>query len=223
MRTLRILWLSLLAVSWLGCATVTLPAQQASAEAAEVECDASEEDQCVSLLCLGATCGFYRCEDMPGEVALALFPPARPPAAAAAPGSGPRRNWAGAQQLPKGAVMEFPNWSGAPEQLIPPSRQLTPGRWEKHHIFPQARQLAAWFRDRGVKIHDYTMLIPRDLHRRIHGDDGRGGPWNQAWREFMNQNRRATPEEIFKHAGELIYRFQLLGGPIQPYYSRPGT
>ena len=30
-------------------------------------------------------------------------------------------------------------------------------------------------------------------------------------------------EEIFKHAGELIHRFQLIGGPIQPYYSRPGA
>jgi hypothetical protein len=67
------------------------------------------------------------------------------------------------------------------------------------------------------------MPIPRDLHRRIHGNDGLGGPWTQAWRDFRKGNQRATPEEIYKHAGELIYRFQLLGGPIQSYYSRPGT
>jgi hypothetical protein len=36
-------------------------------------------------------------------------------------------------------------------------------------------------------------------------------------------NQRASPEEIYKHAGELIHRFQLMGGPIQPYHSRPGT
>ncbi|MFP2934670.1 TIGR02269 family lipoprotein, partial [Pyxidicoccus sp. 3LG] len=104
-----------------------------------------------------------------------------------------------------------------------PSRQLTAGRWEKHHIFPQARELAEWFEHQGVKIHDYTLPIPRDLHRRIHGTDGRGGPWNQAWREFRRLNPGASPEAIFKHAGELIYRFQLQGAPIQPYYSRPGT
>jgi uncharacterized lipoprotein (TIGR02269 family) len=223
MRAVHAFWLSLLAFWWLGCSTVTPPLQRAwdEAESAEAECDAPHEDSCVTLLCLGGFCGFYPCEEAPGEVALALFPGSRPPAAAA-PGRDPRRNLGGAQQLPKGAVMVFPNWNGGPEQLIPPSRQLTPGRWEKHHIFPQARELAAWFRDRGVKIHDYTLSIPRDLHGRIHGNDGRGGPWNQAWREFMGQNRRATPEEIYKHAGELIYRFQLLGGPIQPYYSRPG-
>jgi uncharacterized lipoprotein (TIGR02269 family) len=222
MKALHTFWLLLLAVSWLGCSTVTPPVQQAW-NAAAVECEAPHEDQCVTLLCLGDACGFYPCEEAPGEVELALFPGARPPAAAAAPGRGPRRNLGGAQQLPKGAVMVFPNWSGGPERLIPPSRQLPPGRWEKHHIFPQAEDLARWFERQGVKIHAFTMPIPRDLHRRIHGNDGLGGPWNQAWRDFRKGNQRATPEEIYKHAGELIYRFQLLGGPIQSYYSRPGT
>ncbi|AEI62822.1 putative lipoprotein [Corallococcus macrosporus] len=190
---------------------------------AEVECLEPREDHCVSLLCLGDACGFYQCEDLPGEVELARFPPARPPAAAAAPGSGPRRHWGGGQHLPRGAVMVFPNWNGAPARIIPPAHQLTTGRWEKHHIFPQARDLAEWFEGQGINIHRYTLPIPRDLHQRIHGGGARGGAWNQAWREFRLRNEEATPEEIFKHAGELIYRFQLLGGPLRPYYSRPGT
>lgn len=45
---------------------------------------------------------------------------------------------------------------------------------------------------------------------------------NQAWRQFKDAKPFASPEEIYKHAGELIYRFELLGGPTQPYYSRPG-
>jgi len=119
--------------------------------------------------------------------------------------------------------MVFPSWNGAPERVAPSSHWLTPGRWEKHHIFPQARDLAEWFRDRGIRIHDYTLPIPRDLHQRIHKGGEGGGAWNQAWREFRIRNSNASPEEIFKHAGELIYRFQLLGGPIRAYHSKPGT
>jgi len=192
-------------------------------EEAEVECYDPGEDQCVSLLCLGDACGFYRCGDLPGEIELARFPPTRPPAAVAAPGSSPRRNWGGAGNLPGGAVMVFPNWNGAPDRIIPPSRQLTPGRWEKHHIFPQEQELKDWFEIQGVKIHNYTMPIPRDVHHRIHSVGGRGGAWNQAWHDFKLHNPGASPLEIFKHAGQLIHRFDLIGGPIQPYYSRPGA
>lgn len=119
--------------------------------------------------------------------------------------------------------MTFPNWNGAPERIIPPSHQLAAGRWEKHHIFPQEQRLQDWFVRQGVKIHDYTMPIPRDLHQRIHNVGGHGGQWNEAWRVFIRSNPGASPEEIFKHAGELIYRFQLIGGPIRPYYSKPGA
>ncbi|MFY2556356.1 TIGR02269 family lipoprotein [Corallococcus terminator] len=223
MRIPHSFWLSLFAVSWLGCSTVSKPSIQQAWEGAEQECDAPGEDQCVTLLCLDDACGFYRCEDTQVAVELARFPPSRPPAAAAAPGSGPRRNWGGAQKLPPGSLMTFPNWNGAPDSIIPPSHQLTPGRWEKHHIFPQEEVLSLWFTRQGVKIHNYTMPIPRDLHYRIHNVGGRGGPWNKAWRAFKSENPDASPEEIFRHAGELIYRFQLMGGPIQPYYSRPGA
>ncbi|AGC41430.1 putative lipoprotein [Myxococcus stipitatus DSM 14675] len=223
MRVIPALWAVLFAASGLGCSTVSKSPVLEAWEAAELECDDPREDQCVTLLCLGDACGFYPCEDAPGEIELVRFPPARPPAAAAAPGRGPRRNWGGAQNLPRGAVMTFPNWNGAPERIIPPSRQLPPGRWEKHHIFPQEQRLKEWFEGQGVKIHNYTLPIPRDLHQRIHSVGGHGGQWNEAWRVFSRKYPNATPEEIFKHAGELIYRFQLLGGPIQPYYSRPGT
>jgi len=39
----------------------------------------------------------------------------------------------------------------------------------------------------------------------------------------MEARPNARPEDIYKYAGELIHRFQLMGGPIQPYYSRPGA
>jgi len=225
MRTLHFFWISLFAVSWLGCTTVTKAPMQQAWEEAEVECYDPREDQCVSLLCLGDACGFYACGGLPGEIELARFPPARPPAAAAAPGMGPRRNWGGAQNLPKGAVMVFPNWNGAPDRIIPPSRQLTAGRWEKHHIFPQQQVLREWFEGQGVKIHNYTIPMPRDQHHRLHsGANGvPGGQWNQAWLEFKDTNPLASPAEIFQHAGKLIHHFEVIGGPIQPYYSRPGA
>jgi uncharacterized lipoprotein (TIGR02269 family) len=119
--------------------------------------------------------------------------------------------------------MVFPNWNGPSERLVPPSHRLPPGRFEKHHIFPQAQDLARWFDRQGVKIHSYTMPIPRDVHRRIHEGEGGGGAWNEAWRAFRILNPDASPAEIYKHAGELIHRFQLSGGLIQPYYSRPGA
>ncbi|NTX09420.1 TIGR02269 family lipoprotein [Myxococcus sp. CA051A] len=216
------LWL-LVAAHLLACSTAQHVPDPHEVGGTEVECSAPSLDRCVALLCLGDMCGFYRCEDVASDFELARFPPSRPPAAAAAPGMGPRRNWGGAQQLPKGAVMVFPNWNGAPERVIPPSHQLPRGRFEKHHIFPQAEDLARWFERQGLKIHDYTMPIPRDLHRRIHEGGPSGGAWNNAWREFIRSNDDARPEEIFKHAGELIYRFQLMGGPIQPYHSRPGA
>ena len=63
------------------------------------------------------------------------------------------------------------------------------------------------------------MPIPRDVHQRIHRGGEGGGAWNKAWRAFMQANSNASPEAIYKHAGELIHRFQLMGGPIQPYHS----
>ncbi len=219
-RPLRLVWLSLLAVSWLGCSTATPPYPQ-QWEGAEAECAAAGEGTCVTPLCGEDACGLYRCEDVPAGIELARFPPARPPVAAA-PGSGPRRNWGSGMRLPNGAAPVFViPWHREPRP-VPPQRQLPPGRFEKHHIFPQAKDLAAWFKQQGVSIHDYTMPIPRDMHRRIHEGGPSGGLWNEAWRDYMRVNPGAKPVEIFKHAGDLIYRFQLLGGPIQPYYSSSG-
>jgi uncharacterized lipoprotein (TIGR02269 family) len=134
-----------------ACSSVT-PSPQQWAEA-EPECTEHAEDACVTLLCGDDWCGFYRCEDVPGDVELARFPPTRPPAPPAAPGSGPERNWGNRTKLPGGGapVMVFP-WYGTPKP-VPPNRLLPAGHFEKHHVY----------------------------------------------------------------AGELIYRFQLLGGPIERY------
>ncbi|RKG85365.1 TIGR02269 family lipoprotein [Corallococcus terminator] len=202
-----------------ACASST-PLQQRW-EAAEAECGEAREDACVTLRCRDALCGFYRCEDVPGEVVLARGLPPRPPpmAVAPAPGSGPRRNWGGSMDLPGGKkpLVVFPKAENIrPVEL--PQRRLSAGKMEKHHIFPQAPDLARWFKRQGVDIHLYTLPLPVHVHRRIHSGGDRGGDWNQAWREFRDANGNALPAEIYKHAGSLIYRFQLTGDSLQQYY-----
>ncbi len=60
------------------------------------------------------------------------------------------------------------------------------------------------------------MLIPEHLHYRLHAGGPRGGVWNEAWRQFQKRHPLAPPEEIYRHAGELIFRFNL-AGPLVPY------
>ncbi|QAT81629.1 putative lipoprotein [Corallococcus coralloides] len=209
--------LMLLALCMVACAS-SMPLQQRWDEA-EAECGDASADACVTLVCGDTACGFFRCEDVPGEVVLARGLPPRPPpvAVAPAPGSGPRRNWGASMGLPGNPepVMVFP-WYGSPKP-VPPQRRLPAGKFEKHHIFPQARDLARWFKLKGIDIHQYTIPIPVHVHRRIHSNGHSGGMWNEAWREFQKANENVKSPEIFKHAGELIYRFQLLGGPIEKY------
>ena len=202
-----------------ACASST-PLQQ-QWDAAEAECGEAREDACVTLLCGDTACGFYRCEDVPGDVVLARGLPPRPPpvAVAPAPGSGPRRNWGGGMNLPGGGkpVVVFPRTEDI-RPVVAPQRRLSAGKMEKHHVFPQSPDLAEWFKKQGVDIHLYTLPIPVHVHRRIHSGGPKGGEWNKAWREFIKEKPEATPQEIYQHAGALIYRFQLTGGPIQQYY-----
>ncbi|MFY0572432.1 TIGR02269 family lipoprotein [Archangium lansingense] len=98
----------------------------------------------------------------------------------------------------------------------PPQPVLPPGRWVRHHLFPQ--ELREWFRERGVgNIHSYTLVIPEYVHHRIHGSGPSGGLWNEAWRQFRKAKPNASPVEIYQHAGALIFRFELTG-PLVPYY-----
>jgi uncharacterized lipoprotein (TIGR02269 family) len=87
---------------------------------------------------------------------------------------------------------------------------------ERHHIFPQEQELKEWFTVKGINIHEHTLFIDKELHAKLHRGP-RGGPWNEAWRQFKRQNEGATKEELWRHAGELCVRFGLYG-PIEPYY-----
>ena len=88
----------------------------------------------------------------------------------------------------------------------------------KHHLYPQEGRLAEFFKLRGgINVHDFTMVIPRAEHVRIHGPGGRGGPWNKTWRTFAEQHPFATPQQIQNQLARMIVDFNLMG-PIVPYY-----
>jgi len=99
-----------------------------------------------------------------------------------------------------------------------PALPRGPGKLVHHHLFPQEKVLARWFQASGIDIHKFTILIPEHIHRQIHGETGRGGLWNQAWRDYRDskQGGPVTREELHRKAVELIFRFELTG-PVVPY------
>jgi uncharacterized lipoprotein (TIGR02269 family) len=184
-------------------------------------CDEPDADQCVVLACDEGECGVFDCEDVDPEalaqvpqvhgVELAQF--SRPPFR----GPGPQRNWrrVGLRENARPRMtLHFRYRHG----FLPAFPQLD-GKLIKHHLFPQAQEFRAWFKERGINIHEWTMLLPEPVHLRIHRG-ANGGPWNAAWQQYYRANRdRLVPrEELIRKAFELALRFDI-AGPIMPYYS----
>lgn len=142
------------------------------------------------------------------------------------PPAATQRFWGSAQELPQDSqpVFIIP-WRHKPP-LLPSQQQMLDEAakerrkpHEKHHIFPQAYR--RWFTDRGVDIDEYVIPLEVEKHRSIHRG-ANGGPWNAAWAQFINQHILKPPskEKIYRHAGQLIYEFQLFG-PVMPYSKQP--
>ncbi|WP_225410961.1 SitA6 family polymorphic toxin lipoprotein [Stigmatella hybrida] len=222
-RLLALLLVSLATPQFSGCAT-TSPATRAWEEVASEsasECEDPASDQCIVLACEGeaGVCGVFSCEDVEPEAVarsslehgaeLARYrPPMRSP--------GSSRNWRNTG-LREGTRPRMSFHFRYREGFLPAFPKLE-GRLVKHHFFPQAADLARWFKAQGIKVHDWTMVIPEHVHWRIHSGSARGGLWNQAWREFRDTNptRRYTQEELLAKAFELAFRFDVVG-PIIPY------
>lgn len=173
-------------------------------------------DQCVTLVCDGESrCALYFCEDA-GRLLARGGGTIAPPAA---PGSGPRRNWGYVQKLPggEGPVFVF-DWYNVPQAEHRPPRLPSGPGWVRHHLFPQADNLAKWFArsPRGMNVHDFTLVIEQTIHQRIHSGP-RGGAWNQEWNQFARQYPGATQQQVWEHLGKLIQKYDLMG-PIVPYY-----
>lgn len=210
-----------LAVLLLSACAATSPAMSAW-EGAERDdattCEAPGSDQCVVLACDEGECGVFSCEDVDPEalaqsslaydVELARFRPSLR-------GPGTQRSWRRvglrADARPRMAF-HFSYRYG----YLPAFPRLE-GKLIKHHLFPQAQEFRQWFIDNRIDVHAWTMVIPEQVHLRIHRG-ANGGPWNQAWRQFKNANidRQVPQEEMIRKAFELAYHFDIVG-PIMPY------
>jgi uncharacterized lipoprotein (TIGR02269 family) len=192
--------------------------------------EARADPSCVVPLCDEARCALWRCQylvevemDAAPSVVLARGPmpqAMRPPLV-----GHPSRWWGRPLAAPtyQEPVFEIPwhNWK-VREQLAQQQRKhplacmLPPEPLEKHHIFPQQQKLARWFTLKGIDIHAYTISLPRSFHRWLHSGGPEGGQWNEAWRQFQEDNHGASPEEIWRFAFELMFLFKV-NGPLVPY------
>jgi len=224
LRTLqpRALLSLFLAALLAACATSSPapPAWEGVEHEAAPTCDDPDADQCVVLACDEDECAFFDCEDVDPEALahgplahgaeLAQFhrPPFRTP--------GTQRNWRRAG-LREDARPRMTFHFRYRQGYLPAFPRLE-GKLIKHHLFPQAQEFRDWFNRCGINIHQWTMLLPEQVHLRIHrGADG--GPWNAAWRQFMRANPGYVPREVLlRKAFELAFRFDI-AGPLMPYYS----
>jgi len=213
--------LSLSLAALLAACAPSSPALRVWEDDETIPCEETGADQCVVLACDEGECGIFDCEDVDPE-ALARVPLAhgaelarnfqRPPYRA----PGTQRNWrrAGLREDARPRMtFHFQYRYG----YIPAFPRLE-GKLIKHHLFPQAQEFRGWFNRSGINIHEWTMLVPEHAHLRIHRG-AKGGPWNEAWRQFMNANehRLVPKEEMLRKAFELAFRFDI-AGPIRPYY-----
>jgi uncharacterized lipoprotein (TIGR02269 family) len=168
-RALLSLSLALLLLA--ACATPS-PALRAWEEAEHdgaTDCDDAEADQCVVLACDEGECGVFGCEDVDPE-ALAHVPLAhgaelaqfhRPPFR----GPSTQRNWRRAG-LREDARPRMTFHFRYRQGFLPAFPRLE-GKLIKHHLFPQAQEFRSWFKQRGINIHEWTMLIPEHVHLSI--------------------------------------------------------
>ncbi|NMO19069.1 TIGR02269 family lipoprotein [Pyxidicoccus fallax] len=216
------LWVVLLT----ACASTNVTQQRWEvAEAVAEECDDPGADLCTTFICGVGACALYSCEDVdPGRLVRAqVAVPVRPPTPARpfpTPTS-PQRYWGSMQGLPADAepIFIIP-WNETSEEYAARLRrelEETPTRtWVKHHVFPQA--FKRWFERQGVNIHEWTLVIDKQVHERIHRGKS-GGPWNAEWDAYIRLNPFAKQQAIHLFAVQMIFRFDL-AGPVVPYYDK---
>ena len=223
-------WILLLISLLTACASTNVSQQQwEAAEAAAEECDDPGADRCTLFICGVGACALYSCEDVdPGRLVRAqAVAPIRPPAPA--PGvarpfptpANPRRYWGSMQGLPEDAepifIIPWNETSAEYAARLKREMEELPRRtWVRHHVFPQA--FKKWFTRQGINIHEWTLVLDKQVHEKIHRG-ANGGPWNAEWRRYIDDNPLAKRQAIHLFATQMIFRFDL-SGPVVPYYER---
>jgi uncharacterized lipoprotein (TIGR02269 family) len=189
--------------------------------------EARADPTCVVPRCDERGCALWRCQDL-----VAVDGPAvvrtRGTLTLPLTTSSPMRWWGRPLDTPFDSepVFEIPwhNWNirgryAARALRLPciPAREP----FEKHHIFPQEPQLASWFKKQGIDIHAFTVRVPKSFHVWLHSGGPKGGQWNEAWRQFQEDTPRATEEQMWRFAFELMDRFGV-NGPLVAYYCQEG-
>jgi RHS repeat-associated protein len=66
-------------------------------------------------------------------------------------------------------------------------------KFNEHHVFPQAKEFEAFFRQAGIDIHDYLVKIPQEWHQQwVHALEGRGRAMERRLEEVL----RRTPQRL---------------------------
>ncbi|MDY7225574.1 TIGR02269 family lipoprotein [Hyalangium rubrum] len=186
--------------------------------------EACGEEGSLLAVCGAEQCAVYRCRDVAEEPLSGRVVRAR--GTGFGRGSGlANRYWGSAQGPLKNtqAVFIIP-WGPRSQQELSPGQKLLQEDtktkrtqvYERHHIFP--REFEEWFEERGIDIDQYTLPLEVEKHRDIHRG-AQGGPWNAAWRRYVEKNQGALKPDVMKYAGQLIYEFELFG-VVVPYRPR---
>jgi uncharacterized lipoprotein (TIGR02269 family) len=212
-----------------ACATAQLSEFEIAGEGDEGQAvsfeEACAEESSLLALCGGSQCGLYRCREVMEHFPVGRVIPTRGGALSLPSVQGAQRYWGSAQDLPQDMrpVLIIP-WDHKPP-LLPSQKEMLEEAakerrkpHERHHIFSQA--FREWFTKQGIHIDEFVILLGVEKHRSIHRGKN-GGPWNEAWRQFILQHvAGASKEEIYRYAGQLIYEFELFG-PVVPYWKQP--
>jgi uncharacterized lipoprotein (TIGR02269 family) len=202
-------WLLLSAVL-AGCASVPQAAREEETgcqqKAASFEQVCQQEGSLLAV-CEGRQCAAYRCwevaESFRGSQVVRTRWASRPPQPAPLPSPQTRREvgtaWSGPQGLPQQVrpVFLIP-WSNTSPPRLPPgqvleSQEQPRGKpYERHHIYPQEEKLKKWFESKGIDIHQWTLALEVEDHRRIHrGPNGDRGMRPGGGSRLLVQTRRS--------------------------------
>jgi uncharacterized lipoprotein (TIGR02269 family) len=201
---------------FLGACVCSAPATRDTPEEEVLSREyACQADDALVFVCGRSSCGFYRCRDLAYRnpvLTRGVGGVAPQPAGAA------MRWWGSVQELPDAQPVFVIPWREPPKALTLYEEIAAKAKRpvEKHHIFPQ--EFKKWFTRPGRldSIHEYTLLLDAEEHQRIHRGMN-GGPWNEAWREWIKGHDDALKADIWRHACELCFEFRLLG-VVVPYY-----